>query len=164
MRRGGLNHYQASGADGPQSVLLDCFLRSLLWAAAHRQRVCQAWHRACGVEVPTPGVRGAAGEEQGQGVSVRWRLKEAHSKHAGRRTGTGYEGGTTWDERARDRAVLHPRGGVLDQSGAYVQKGRCLPLGELHAVRAQGERSEADSKPTGMQKSAEGLRGMPGAC
>ena len=31
-------------------------------------RVCQAWHRTDGVEVPVPGISGAEGEEQGTGV------------------------------------------------------------------------------------------------
>jgi hypothetical protein len=39
-----------------------------LWAAAHRERVCQAWHRTHGVEVPVPGISGAEGEEKGKGV------------------------------------------------------------------------------------------------
>jgi hypothetical protein len=47
-------------------------------------RVCQAWHRACGVQVPTPGIRGAEGEEKGKGVTARWGLKEAQSERAGR--------------------------------------------------------------------------------
>jgi len=34
-------------------------------------RVCRAWHRTCGVEVPTPGIRGAEGKEEGKGVVVR---------------------------------------------------------------------------------------------
>ena len=52
-------------------------------------RVCQAWHRASGVEVPVPGSRGAEGEEKGQGAIARGRLEEAQSTRAGRRTGTG---------------------------------------------------------------------------
>jgi hypothetical protein len=127
-------------------------------------RVCQAWHRACGVEVPTPGVRGAEGEEKGKGVIVRRRPEEAQSKGTGRRTGTGSEVWYTWDELARASEVLHPRVGVLYQSGAYVQKVLCLTLGDRHAVRERGERSEEESKPTGMQKSAEGLLGTPWAC
>jgi hypothetical protein len=42
--------------------------------------------------------------------TVRWGLEEAHSKRAGRRTGTGDEVWCTRDERARDREVLHPQG------------------------------------------------------
>jgi hypothetical protein len=80
--------------------------------------VCQAWHRTNGVQVPVPGISGAEGEEQGKGVIARWRLEEAPSKRAGRRTGTGYEVWGTWDERARDREVLHPQVGVLYKSGA----------------------------------------------
>jgi hypothetical protein len=44
---------------------------------------------------------------------VRWGPEEAPSKHAGRRTGTGYEVWHTRDERARDREVLHPQGVCL---------------------------------------------------
>ena len=50
-----------------------------------------------------PGDRGAEGEEKGKGVTARWGLEEAQSNCAGRRTGTGYEGWYTRDERARDR-------------------------------------------------------------
>jgi hypothetical protein len=39
--------------------------------AAQLWRVCQAWHRAHGVEVPVPGIRGAEGEEQGKGGIAR---------------------------------------------------------------------------------------------
>src|SRR5262245_4791800 len=42
---------------------------------------------------------------------ARWRLEEAQSKRAGRRTGTGYEVWYTRDEWARDHKVLHPRVG-----------------------------------------------------
>jgi hypothetical protein len=52
-------------------------------------RVCRTWHRTHGVHVPVPGVRAAAGEEQGQGVTARWALEEAQSTEAGRRPGTG---------------------------------------------------------------------------
>ena len=54
------------------------------------------------------------------GVTVRWGLKEAQSKCAGRRTGTGAEVWYTRDERARDREVLHPQRGVLYKSGVYA--------------------------------------------
>jgi orotidine-5'-phosphate decarboxylase len=74
---GGLNQYQRHGADAVKH------------GAAHAQRVCRAWHRASEVQVLAPGVRAAEGEEQGKGVTVRWGLKEAQSKDAGRRTGTG---------------------------------------------------------------------------
>lgn len=33
--------------------------------------VCQAWHRAHGVDVPVPGMSGAAGAETGQGAIAR---------------------------------------------------------------------------------------------
>jgi hypothetical protein len=60
--------------------------------------VCQAWHRASEVKVLVPGDRGAEGEDQGKGVTVRWGLKEAQSKRAGRCTGTGSE---VWDHLGR---------------------------------------------------------------
>jgi len=85
--------------------------RPALCAAAEPQRVCQAWHRSSGVEVPVPGNRGAEGQEKGKGVIARWGLEEAQSKCAGRRTGTGSEVWYTRDERARDREVLHPQAG-----------------------------------------------------
>jgi hypothetical protein len=75
------------------------------------QRVCRAWHRAYGVEVPMPGFRGAEGKEKGKGVIVRWGLEEAQSKSAGRRTGTGYEVWYARGERARDCEALHPQVG-----------------------------------------------------
>jgi len=106
--------------------------------AAHAWRVCQAWHRACGVH-PTPGISGAEGEEKGKGVIGRWRLEEAQSKGAGRRTGTGQEVWYTWNEWAPDHEVLHPRVGVLYKSGAYARTVLCLTLGDLHAVRASEE-------------------------
>ena len=52
-------------------------------SAADFDRVCRAWHRAYGVEVPMPGFRGAEGKEKGKGVIVRWGLEEAQSKTAG---------------------------------------------------------------------------------
>ena len=39
--------------------------------AADLGRVCRAWHRACEVEVLTPGISGAEGKEKGKGVIVR---------------------------------------------------------------------------------------------
>jgi hypothetical protein len=76
-------------------------------------RVCQAWHRTSEVQGLVPGMRGAEGEEKGQGVTARWGLEEAPSTRAGRRTGTGYEVWCTRDERARDREGLHPQGVYL---------------------------------------------------
>jgi hypothetical protein len=58
-------------------------------AAPGRRRVCRAWHRTSEVKVLVPGVREAEGEEKGKGVVARRGLKEAPSKRAGRRTGTG---------------------------------------------------------------------------
>jgi hypothetical protein len=66
---------------------------------------------------------------------VRWGLEEAQSKRAGRRTGTGYEVWCTRDERARDREVLHPQGGVLYKSGVYARNVLCLTLGDLLVVQ-----------------------------
>jgi hypothetical protein len=61
--------------------------------------------------------------EQGKGKSViaRWRLEEAPSKEARRRTGTEYEVWYTWDELARNSKALHPRVDVLYTSGAYAR-------------------------------------------
>jgi hypothetical protein len=68
---------------------------------------------------------------------VRWGLEEAQSKRAGRRTGTGYEVWYTRDERARDREVLHPQGGVLYKSGVYARNVLCLTLGDLLVVQEE---------------------------
>ena len=65
---------------------------------------------------------------------MRWGLKEAQSKDAGRRTGTGSEVWYTRDERARDREVLHLHRGVLYKSGVYASKVTCLTLGDLQGV------------------------------
>jgi hypothetical protein len=97
-------------------------------------RVCRAWHRANGVQVPVPGVRGAEGEEQDTGVTVRGRLQAGPSLWAGRRPGTGDEGWHTGDERARDREVLPPQQGVpmsiiklLPMSPDRTHDTRCSP-------------------------------------
>jgi len=66
--------------------------------------------------------------------TARWGLEEAQSKRAGRRTGTGYEVWCTRDERARDREVLHPQGGVLYKSGVYARNVLCRTLGDLPVV------------------------------
>jgi hypothetical protein len=116
---------------------------------------------------------------------VRRGLKEAQSKDAGRRTGTGYEVWYIRDERARDREVLHLQGGVLYKSGVYASKVTCLTLGGLYGVYGEGmveilwhrretswktENTKFDLKPPNglrcrqrhliaMQKSAEGIVG-----
>ena len=89
---------------------------------------------------------------------MRCGLKEARSKSAGRRTGTGYEVWYTRDERARDCEVLHPQWGVLYKSGVYAPNVLCLTLGDLPAVRTGGL---GPGRPglTGRQKSAEGILG-----
>ena len=110
------------------------------------------------MEVPVPGSRGAEGKEKGKGVIARWGLEEAQSKCAGRRTGTGYEVWYTRDERARDREVLHPHGGVLYKSGVYARKVLCLTLGDLPVVRGSGL-GAGRPVPTGREKSAEGKVG-----
>ena len=61
-------------------------------------------------------------------------LKEAQSKDAGRRTGTGSEVWYIRDEQARDCEVLHLQRGVLYKSGAYASKATCLTLGDLYSV------------------------------
>jgi hypothetical protein len=40
------------------------------------------------VKISCPGIRGAEGQGKRKGVTAKWRLQEAQSKHAGRRTGT----------------------------------------------------------------------------
>ena len=67
--------------------------------------------------------------------TARWGLEEAQSKRAGRRTGTGDEVWCTRDERARDREVLHPQGGVLYKSGVYARNVLCRTLGDLLDVQ-----------------------------
>ena len=58
-----------------------------------------------------PGFRGAEGKEKGKGFIVRWGLKEAQSKSAGQRTGTGHEVWYARGEWARDHEALHPQVG-----------------------------------------------------
>ena len=70
-----------------------------------------------GGEIPCPGKRGTEGQAKRKGVIVRWGLKEAWSKGAGRRTGTGDEVWYVRDEGARNHKVLHPQGDVLYKSG-----------------------------------------------
>ena len=89
---------------------------------------------------------------------MRWGLKEAQSKRAGRRTGTGYEVWPTRDERARAREVRHPHWGVLYQSGVYARNVLGLTLGDLSAVQSSGLKS-GEPDLTGRQKSAEGIGG-----
>jgi hypothetical protein len=134
-----------------------------LRAAAELSRVCRAWHRASEVKGLAPGVRAAEGEEQGQGVTARWGPQEAPSKEAGRRTGPGEEGWHTRDERARDREVLHARWGVLDTSGVDASQAQCLTPGELYAVCGSALRVKQLAL-TGMQTSAESIRGTRGTC
>ena len=66
---------------------------------------------------------------------MRWGLKEAQAKSAGRRTGTGYEVWYTLDELARDSEVLHPQMGVVYKSGAYARRVLRLTPGDLQIVR-----------------------------
>ena len=86
-------------------------VQATLYSAPDPWRVCRAWHRAYGVEVPMPGFRGAEGKEKGKGVIARWGLEEAQSESAGRRTGTGYEVWYARGEWARDYEALHPQVG-----------------------------------------------------
>jgi hypothetical protein len=131
-------------------------------SAAHLQRVCRAWHSASEVQGLAPGVRGAEGEEQGQGVTARRGLTAAHAKEAGRRTGTGYEVWHTRDERARDREVLHPQGVCVinpaSRRGTFcvVPREICRPS-PYAGLRAEG------SVLTDRQTSAEGIVGPPQA-
>ena len=64
--------------------------------------------------------------------------------------------GTTRDERARDREVLHPQRGVLDTSGVCALNVLGLTLGDLHAVRRSGLKT-GEPGLSGRQKSAEGI-------
>jgi len=67
--------------------------------------------------------------------------------------------GTTRDERARDRAVRHPPGGVLYQSGAYARNVLCLTLGDLSAVprgtEGGGSRSDRSAEVSRGQSRSE---------
>jgi hypothetical protein len=77
--------------------------------------------RSCvGVQVPCPGMRGAAGQGKRQGVTVRWGLQDAWHEGAGRGTRTGDEVWYVRDAWARHPAVLHPHRGVREQSGVYA--------------------------------------------
>src|ERR1044071_24498 len=91
-----------------------------------------------GVRVPCPGRRGAEGQAKRKGVTVRWGLREAWSAGAGRRTGTGYEVWSAWNEGARNYEVLHPHRGVLYKSGVYAPKGVRLTPGDLVCVLGSG--------------------------
>jgi ribosomal protein S18 acetylase RimI-like enzyme len=55
-----------------------------LFTAGYSERVCRAWHVTTQVKVLRPGIRRAEGEGNGKGVTVRWGLKEAEPKAAGR--------------------------------------------------------------------------------
>jgi len=48
--------------------------------AGYSSRVCRAWHVACGVEVPAPGIGEAEGKLKGNCVTARWGGKEAQGK------------------------------------------------------------------------------------
>jgi hypothetical protein len=65
-------------------------------------------------------MRGAEGQGKRQGVTVRWGLKAAWNKGAGRGAPTGYEVWYARDEWARHYEVLHPEWGVLYESGIYA--------------------------------------------
>jgi hypothetical protein len=125
-----------------------------LWAAAHRGRVCRAWHSTDEVPVLVPGVRGAEGEEQGKGVTARWGLEAAQSKEAGRRTGTGYKVWYTRDEWARAHKVLHPQGGyALSIRRLRLERAVSYPgrpprgLGRWRATAMGGGRREHPCPP-----------------
>src|SRR5712692_5968629 len=91
-----------------------------------------------GVRVPCPGRGGTEGQAKRKGVTVRWGVKEAWSKGAGRRTGTGYEVWYVRDEWARNHKVLHPQRNVLYKSGVYAPKGVRLTAGDLVGVLGSG--------------------------
>jgi hypothetical protein len=89
------------------------------------------------VQVPAPGIRGAKGEEKGKGLTVRWGAEGGGKPNPNAR-GDAQEperrGGTTRDERARDREVPHPHWGGRDQSGASAGNVWCRTPGDLPAV------------------------------
>jgi hypothetical protein len=89
---------------------------------------------------------------------VRWGLEAAHSKRAGRRTGTGEEVWCTWDERARDREVLHPQGGYVIHPASTRGTVGGLPWEIGWLSRRKGLRAE-QSFLSGPQKSAAGIVG-----
>lgn len=111
------------------------------------------------MRVLAPGNRGAEGEEQGKGVTVRWGAEGGGKPNPNARGDVqepDLRCGTTRDERARDRDVLHPQRGVLYKSGAYAPNVLCLTLGDLPAVRRMGLRP-GEPDLTGRQTSAAGI-------
>jgi len=86
-------------------------LHRTLNGAGELGRVCQAWHGTSEVQILVPGMRGAEGEEKGQGAhrevgSGGSPIPTRGATHRNRRGG----GGTTRDARARDGEVLQPHG------------------------------------------------------
>jgi hypothetical protein len=90
--------------------------------------------------------------------TTRWGLKEAQSKRAGRRTGTGYEVWDTRDERTRDGDVRHPQGVGLTNPASTRGTFGVLPWEICRSSSHTGRRAER-SALTGGQKSAEGIVG-----
>ena len=87
---------------------------------------------------------------------MRWGLKEAQSKSAGRGTRTGSEVWYTRDERARDREVLHlPTGGVLYKFGVYARNVLGLTPGDLSRAlgfRVRKKLAEGEAIPSDREK------------
>jgi hypothetical protein len=118
-------------------------------------RVCQAWHRTSEVQVLVPGMRGAEGEEQGQGVhrEVGSGGSPIHTRgatHRNRRCRVGHPGRAGTCPRSPPAA-----GGALDTSGVYARNVLGLPLGDLLVVQEnRTERGEI-----GAERPAAGSRG-----
>jgi hypothetical protein len=117
-------HFPGSYFAGLEEVysVLDATREAYEQSETLKDIACVPCMRSCsGVKVSCPGIRGAEGQGKRKGVLVRGRLKEAWNERAGRGTRTGYEVWSRRDERARDRAVLHPQRAVLYTSGVYAQ-------------------------------------------
>ena len=115
--------------------------------------------RSCsGVNVPCPGVRGAEGPGTRQGVTARWRVKDAWSAGAGRGTRTGEEGWDARDEWARHHQVLHPQTGCTGSIRRLCTDGVTADRGSSGGCPGTGLRVER-SCLTALQQSAEGQGG-----
>lgn len=106
------------------------------------ERVCLAWHRACEVQVLTPGVCGAEGKEKCKGVMARWGLEEAQSESAAQACPGPQSGEEGADMRcgrlgASGRVTAKPSirsWGVCCESGVHAWKILCLTQGSLQGV------------------------------
>ena len=101
--------------------------------------MCQAWHRAHGVEVPVPGMSGAEARSRARASSRGdvWRKPNPHvrgdEQEPDRRGGTpGTSGHVT--TKSSIRAL-----GVLYKSGVYARTALGLTLGDLPVVQVKGD-------------------------